>query len=910
MRKWLARAMAPFRHFRDDEDLQAELQVHLELQAEDAAGPGVSTGEARRRARLKLGSSQAVVENVRDQEFLTMLEGCYRDLALGIRGLRRSPVFCITAILTLASGIGANTAVFTLLYGLLLRSLPVHDPQQLARIGLTDATNPQPATAIPYAMLQDLRRTDQSFADVSAWLPSSITMGDVDNTLRLHIVGLISGNGFELLGLRPALGRLIGPSDDVRGGPAEGWPVVLGYGFWQDRFGGDDSVIGKPVKISNTPATIVGVAPRDFHGVWQGIEPKLYLPLQYLTILAGRDILNSPGSSAFSAAIGRLKPGVSIAKANTELEVRSKGLLDTFVSPEIRRQPRFRESRLTVESARRGFPTMFGSTYSTPLFLMQGLVGVVLLLCCVNVSGLMLSKIHERQREFAVRTAIGAARWRLIRQYLTESFVIGAAGAALGGTAAWLGGPLLLQFFRDPNWGVGMSVQPDRTVFLVTGAFAMLTTLAFGILPAWRAGGSDPGALLKTRTAGGQRHTAGRVFVTIQIALSLLLVTLASLLSVSLTRLRGEPTGFDLDHVTIQTPPLNRLPQRGQAKLDLYQRIVDRIGQASSGQSAAVTWYTPMTGLQATAMFQVLGEGVDSPEAATMAYNYVGPGYFRTMGTKILMGREFERSERKQDICVLNQAAANFLFGHWMPIGQYVRSVEADPAVVRGGGAVHGGISGSVVCRVVGIAEDAKFASLRDAPPRTVYYPLANDVIDAAGNLVFLIHARTKSDAIAAYRTALLEIAPTVPLVLFATLREQMDAALGSQRAITLLSEWFGLLALFLSAIGIYGMLASSVAQRTSEIGVRVALGAQRGTVLWMILKDALRVVGVGILAGTVALVVAVGYVKQMLYGVSAFDPTTFILVAVVLTGVSLAAAFIPAARAASLDPIFALRAE
>ena len=215
-----------------------------------------------------------------------------------------------------------------------------------------------------------------------------------------------------------------------------------------------------------------------------------------------------------------------------------------------------------------------------------------------------------------------------------------------------------------------------------------------------------------------------------------------------------------------------------------------------------------------------------------------------------------------------------------------------------------------MTCRVVGIAEDAKFASLRDAPPRTLYLPVANDVIDRAGNLVFLIRARTKPDAIAAYRAALLESAPTVPLVLFATLREQMDAALGSQRAITLLSEWFGLLALFLSAIGIYGMLASSVAQRTSEIGVRVALGAQRGTVLWMILKDALRLVGVGIVAGAVELIGAVGYVKQMLYGVSAFDPTTLILVAAVLTAVSLAAAFIPAVRAASVDPILALRAE
>ena len=251
--------------------------------------------------------------------------------------------------------------------------------------------------------------------------------------------------------------------------------------------------------------------------------------------------------------------------------------------------------------------------------------------------------------------------------------------------------------------------------------------------------------------------------------------------------------------------------------------MVDRIRQGSSVQSAAVTWYTPMTGYQATAPFQAVGSEARSAEDVTMSYNYVGAGYFRTMGTRILAGREFESSDRRRDICVLNQAAARFLFGSAAPLGRYLRS--------SGSGSLP-----AISCRIVGIAEDAKFASLRDAPPRTVYFPLANDAADRAGNLVFLIRARTKADAIAAYRTALLENAPTVPLVLFATLREQMDAALGSQRAITMLSNVFGLLALFLSAIGIYGMLSSNVSQRTTEIGIRVALGAQRGAVIRMIL--------------------------------------------------------------------------
>ena len=262
--------------------------------------------------------------------------------------------------------------------------------------------------------------------------------------------------------------------------------------------------------------------------------------MQYREVLARRDAVNASTEPIFCSAIGRLKPGVSLAGANAELTVREKSLLDEFMPLEFRRREVFKTTRLKVESARRGLPTFFGAAYSAPLYLMQGLVAIVLLLCCVNISGLMMSKIHEREREFAVRTAIGAARWRLIRQYLTESLVIAAAGAGLGALAAWYGSPVLLHYFRDPNSAFGMSVQPDVTVFLVTGASAILTTLFFGFWPAWRAGGSDPGMLLKSRGAMGQRRLVGRAFVPVQIALSLVLVTLATLLSQSLVRIRNE----------------------------------------------------------------------------------------------------------------------------------------------------------------------------------------------------------------------------------------------------------------------------------------------------------------------------------------------------------------------------------
>jgi predicted permease len=747
-------------------------------------------------------------------------------------------------------------------------------------------------------MMEEMRHGRQpAFADVSGWTQTSLIVEDREGTLRQHTANLVSGNGFELLGLRPHIGRLLTAEDDVRGGPAGGWPVVLSYGFWNDRFGGNPDVLGTTLRASDRLVTIVGVTARSFEGVLPGVDTRMYLPLHYLSVQSGRDDLDSPTGVVFVAPIARLAAGASTESARAEIAVSQQRLLTDFMPPQFVRSPMFKTARLTVDSARTGLPTFFGRAYSAPLYLMQGLVGIVLLLCCVNVSGLMMSKIHERQHEFALRTAIGAGRVRLVRQYLTESFVIALAGAALGAAFAWYGSGLLLQFFRDPNMGVGLAIEPDRAVFVVTACSAVFTTLFFGVLPAWKAGRSDPGSLLKARTSV-QRQIGGRMFVVIQVSLSLVLVAVATLLSQSLVRIRGEHTGFDVDQVTIQTPPFSMLRQAPDVRVETYQQMVDRIAQSPDVRSAAVTWFTPMTGYQLTATFQAMSDGPASAADTTLVFNDVGPGYFKTMKTAILQGREFEKAERSREVCILNQAAANALFPRQSAIDRYVRTADTkqfpDPAT----------------CRVIGVAEDAKFANLREPPPRTIYFPVSANTMARAGNLVFLINAPSKAKAIAGYRAALQEIAPTIPLVLFATLREQMDAALGSQRAITMLSTFFGIVALFLSAIGLYGMLSSSVTQRTGEIGVRVALGASRGSVIRLILMDAARLVAIGVVLGGVALIFTVRSVEHMLYGVSAFDPVTMVAAVVLLTGVAMTAAWLPARRAASVDPLQAMRTE
>jgi predicted permease len=832
-----------------------------------------------------------------------MQDGWFYDIVHGFRSLIKNPILSLTAVLTLTLGIGANTAIFTLLYGLLLRSLPVADAYHLVKVGVASAAEPdseQNSSFMPYRMLKALRERQSSFRDLSGWDGDQVLMKDKDGAVRGYFAVTVTGNAFDLLGVQPYRGRLIAEYDDVPGGPQSGWPVVLSYGFWNEFYGRDRNIVGKQIKISDVPVTIVGITPPDFHGVWPGNEPKLYMPIHIETVLSkNQDLLEGPDSMFGVSVIGRLRPGIALQQANTELKLVQKDLFNRLIPAKFQHNPYIEKAYLNAGFARTGLPTYVSRTYSKPLYLMQGLVGVVLLLCCVNIGGLMMARIAVRRREFAVRTAVGASSWRLLRQYLTESFIIAIAGSSIGAIAAWHGSGFLLHFFRDPMMFESMSIHPDKAIFWMTVLFAVLTTLLFGTLPAWRAARTDPGLLLKSRTGtGDRRRIAGRLFVPVQLALSLALIVPASLLSQSVIRLRTENAGFDLDHVTIQTSPMYLLEKKGEAKLDLYQRMVDRLMEMPGVDAAAATSQTPMTGEKIAADFVAVTDGPNPPEDTQMPYNDVGPGYFRTMKTRILDGREFEKNERDLNVCILNQSAAAFFFPKQQPLGRYVRSRTTQE------------FPDQIACRVIGLAEDAKFYDLRQGPPRTIYLPLSTKRIDNLGNLVFLIHTPTKAQAITAFRKAISEIAPTVPLVIFVTLREQMDAAMGSQELITLLANFFGILALLLSALGLYALLSTSLAQRTSEIGVRISLGAMRGNVLRMVLKEALQLLAWGLLLGVAALFLTMRFTVAMLHGVSAYDASTLVAVAGTLVIVTILAALVPALRAATLDPIEALRAE
>ncbi len=901
MKQLLDRIRIRFGHFRSSSDIEAEMRVHAELEAEDLRANGVSPAEAQRLANAALGNRRVAIERLRDGEFVTHVEGWFRDITFAVRALSRNPAFSITAILTLALGIGANTAIFSLLYGLVLKSLPVAEASRLVEVGLASRADTNEAgNFLTKDMLTFVHSNLKSVGALSGWVGMEAPVEDNDGSLRTYSAAFVTGNAYEVMSQRPILGRLIAPFDDVRGGPPQGWPVVLSYGFWNDHFGRDRNIVGKRIRVSGANVVVVGVMQPEFKGIWPGTDVKLYLPLQFLNVLFKEDVLNTPNSLFGLEAIGRLIPGASISTANAELKRLERRLLTQFIPTIYQHDPFIEQAYTRVISARSGVPTYVRRTYAKSLYLMQGLVAMVLLLCCVNVGGLMMARVYTRQREFAIRLSLGAHVWRLLRQYMAESLLLAIAGSAFGALLTWHGTNFLLRFFRDPMMGESMQVSPDRSTLFFAGTLAILTTLACGVLPAWRSAHSDPGHLLKTRSSlGGQRHVAGRAFVPIQVALSLVLATLASLLSQSVFKLRSEHTGFDIDHVTIQTSPMKLLRLTPEQRLDLYQSLVDQLEEMPDIRSAAATSKTPMTGEEVMSSFQPRSDQAKDHVEFRLAFNDVGPGYFRTMQTAIVSGREFEKADRSLKVCVLNRSAARLLFPREEALGRYVQA--ADEREFKTG----------TECRVIGIAEDAKFSDVRQGPPPTIYFPLSLERMkDKLGDLVFLINSGTKSAAVDAFRKVLAKKAPTLPLVLFVTLREQMDAALGSEELITFLSNFFALIALLLSALGLYGLLSASVTQRSAEIGMRIAVGADPRRVIRLIVREAMAMVLLGLLLGAFGLVFFARLVANMLHGVSPSDPVTLISVLGVLLAVSSIAALLPALRAASVDPIQALRVE
>ena len=828
------------------------------------------------------------------------MQAFWQDIRFALRQLRKSPIFTVTAILTLAIGIGANAAIFTLIDDAMLRSLPVSRPDELVTVGFKAPKIPELVPAQSLSGLDQLRGQLKSVEGLSGWSPDMLSVPDQQGTLRSIQGEMVSGDALQMLGVRPVLGRVLTPADDIPGGPIGGWPAVIGYGFWQDNYHGDPAIIGRHISVTGQPITIVGVLPRDYEGIFLGMRERIMLPMHFLSAMSATpelDVYRTPEKSQVMV-LGRLRPGSTLSQLNAELASIPSDEVKTLLPAQWRPVPDFKGATLGAEAQGRGF-AFIRKENRQALMLLQGIVILVLVLCCVNLTSVQFSRAQARQHEFAVRAALGAGWGRIVQQSLIESLLLALTGSIAAAAMAWFSTRALSAFLTPPGSAEPFLLRPDIRVLAFTSVLALLTTLLFGLAPAIFASRTAPAGLLKSAGTNRRRKGVGqRLYIPAQFAVALVLVFAAGLFSQTLLRLRANHTGFDPSRITMVTAQFQSIKQSPAEIATLFRQMTDALRASPGIQSAAYTWVTPVNGFAPELAAQAVGQ---SSGEHKISFNEVSEGYFSTMRTQVLLGREFTTADHDRSTCIVNQAAAHLLFSDGSALGRSIKSSTTGEAGF------------TAQCSVVGVAEDARYASLREPAPPTLYFPAGQATVAGGGyynNLVFLIRSQSMAEATTAYRAALARYAPTTGYMTFLSLPDQIDQSLGSERLIALLSNIFAAIALLLSAVGLFGVLALSVEQRRQELGVRLALGATRNNLLRLVLSEAAVLVGVGALAGTIIAAGGARLITHFLYGVSPADAGIALLALAALGTVALVAALGPALHAAKTDPMQALRME
>jgi predicted permease len=896
---WLGQLFSRRRRY---SDLAVSIQEHIEQKTEDLTDEGMPRIQAEQAARRVFGNVALVEERSREIWRLRWLGSLWADLRFALYQLYKSPGYTFTAVLTLTIGIGANSAIFTVIDDAMLRSLPVQRPDQLVNLGYSSPNAPRFIGVQFLPVVTELNHRLRGVSPIAGWAGSMLTVPDDQNTLRSIPGNLVTGNALPMLGIHPLLGRLLTPKDDIPGGPEGGWPVVLDYGFWLSNFHGDSAIVGHHLSISGQPAVIVGVLQPNFRGLFAGQAERVYLPLHFLSALAPtpeQDPFRHPENFAM-LTVARLEPGTSLRSLNSQLAAMSPVIIKTLVPQHIQNFKGFRGARLAAQSAARGYSEI-AEDYSKPLLLIQGIVLAVLLLCCVNIAGLQTARLESRQHEFAIRSALGAGRRRILQQCLVESLVLAFFGSIFAAGVAWTSVKAISGFFTPPGSSDTLQLQPDAHILVFTAVLALLTTLLFGLAPALLAGRIAPISALRTKGSNARtnllRH---RFFVPAQFSLALALVFTAGLFTHTLERLRGNHAGFNPEHLMEVCAQFQTLKKSPQEIMALYRTITDYLRTVPGVESASYTWVTPVTGF----MPKIDVQSLEHPQDIhSIAWNDVGDGYFGDIGTHLLAGREFTPQDRDRSTCIINQAAARLLFSGTQPLDDSLKAAMKEET--------NGPAQFTTNCRIIGIAEDARYSSLRDPAPPTVYFPASISTLGTGSynnNLVFFIRSQSPSTAISAYRAALARFAPTTGYMVFLPLSDQVDQSIGSERLIARLSGIFAAVALLLSAIGLYGVLTLRVQQRKPEIGVRLAVGASRTRILLLILRDALRLVAIGTIAGILLIGFATTFVRRFLYDTSPMQISVAVGALLILAAVAMFAALLPARRAAALEPLQVLR--
>ena len=865
-------------------ELDEELRAHLSMSVQTRVARGADRKEAEHVARREFGNVGLVKEVTRDAWGRRWLGDLLDDARYGLRMLRKNPGFTTVAVLTLALGIGSNTAVFSLIDALLLRSLAVPSPRELVHISFGPPGTKGP---LPGPMFDRLRERQSAFTDLFAWTNAPMVLTE-RGAARPITGAYATGSAFPTLKLRPRLGRLLNWQDDEPGASSNEMAAVISEAFWIEHFGGDPGVLGQPITVDGGTATIVGVVPRSFNGITVDYAPQVVLPFAFDVALHGK--------SSWFDAMGRLKPGVGFEQAKANLSTIAGDVVKESLPSNYQRVDYLRNGILSLAPGRSGNSPL-GETYGRELWTLQALVGLLMIICCANLATLELSRTLNRQHELVVRSALGAGRGRLVRQLVAESAILAFAGAASGIVLSQWMSALLVRYIEQSDFPVFLDLRPNAASFAATIALATLTVILTGALPALHLTHVHTEEMLRSgaqRSVARKRHPLTPSLLPVQVALSLLLASLALLFAISRGKLLHVDPGFRVKDITLFGVDFERRPEKGEARLDLYRRMLEALRQAPGVEAASMIAVRPLgEGGMDESAGPVEGNG---PVTKHLFENVVGPEYFATAGTKVLAGREFSQFDRfgRTPVCILNQAAASFLFPRQNAVGKHVRPSEPNAA--------------RDTCEVIAVVADAKYLSLREPASPTIYYPY--EQLPNFNWIGFITRSHDTSAAVAAFKNGLRRVAPETPLLPPITMQRQLEDSIGKERMTAALSLFFGGLALLLTSIGLYGMQSQRVVQRTAEIGLRIALGAQQKDMLWFILREAAAVFAIGVPIGLALAFAASRFIGAQLYEISPHDPRIYFAAVMTLLGAGFLASSIPARRATNVDPIVALRFE
>jgi predicted permease len=892
--------------------ISAEMRTHLDEKIDALVASGIPREEATRIARREFGNVTLLEERSREVWQWPAVESFFADIRFALRMLRKSPGFTAVAVLTLALGIGANTAIFSLINAVMLKSLPVKNPQQLVlfqwdenkRPPMFNETGWRSKYSFSYPEFETFLMQEKALSGIFAFVPLGINGGNttvgINGQPTLADGMMVTGQYFSALGVTPLLGRSLTEADEDPGAPRA---VVVSYVYWTRRFGRDPSIVGKSITLNGIPFTIVGVTPANFYGLIVGGEPDLWVPFDDKTNMRPWSSTPGDGTNSIYAArnwlclniMGRLGNGVTKAHAQSQLDT----VFHQFVTAEWHPAKDSDVPHLTLAAGNQGLP-VFQVNFGQSLYVLMIAVGLVLLIACANIATLLLARATSRKKEISVRLAIGASRWRLIRQLLTESVLLSVLGGLIGLLFANWGTSALIALIAGENNGtMVLDARADSRVFLFMFIVAVVTGILFGLAPALRASRVDLASAMKESATSvsdaRDKHRLGKSLIVIQVAASLVLMVGAGLFVRTLVNYESHNFGFDQRNLLTFGLDPTRAGYQDVRLVNFYSQLLGRIQGLPGVRSATLMLFPPFSGWSNGDDVSI--EGKTSTDAG-VNWQPVGPSFFRTMDIPIILGRGILHTDTAASpkVAIVDETFAKTFFPRQSPIGhRFSLTDKYDPKDSY---------------EIVGVCGAAELTSPEAELMPKAYMSYAQFPKDL-GEMFFEVRSEgAPATVISELRDAVHQADPSLPLIDLKTQTEETSEALAFQRLFARLTTVFGLLALVLAMIGLYGTMAYSVTRKTHEIGIRMALGANPSNVLSMVIRQGLALTLIGVVVGIIAALGVTRLISSMIYGVTPYDPLTFTMVAIVLVAVALLACYIPARRAMKVDPMVALRYE